>query len=72
VAANHYEPPTFVTVTVTPKVVVTELPPVIVRLHEPAATPVTVKVCELVPELGEKLAIPLHVGDPFVTVKLPL
>ena len=38
----------------------------------PLAAPVTVKVVALVPELGATLAIPLHVGDPLVIVKVPL
>jgi hypothetical protein len=62
-------PPTLVTVTVTPNVAVWELPPVIVRLQLPAATPVTVK---LVAGELDTVAIPLHVGDPFVTVNVPL
>jgi hypothetical protein len=58
-------------VTVTVTFNVPALPPVIVSAHVPEATPVTVKVVALVPELGENDAIPLHVGEPFVIVKLP-
>jgi hypothetical protein len=54
------------------KVAVWLLPPVTVKAQCPTALGVTANVCELLPEVGETLAIPLQVGDPFVTVKDPL
>ena len=45
-------------VTVTESVAVFELPPMIVKLHDPCAAGVTVNV---VPLAGEIVAMPLHV-----------
>ena len=67
VAAIHHEPVTLVTVTVTGKGAV--WPPVMVNEQVPAETPVTVN--GPVPDVGETVAMPLHVGVPFVTVNEP-
>jgi hypothetical protein len=65
-------PPTDVVETSIVKFAVWLFPPVMVKLQCPMATGVTVKVVALVPEPGETVAIPLHVGEPFATVNVPL
>jgi len=58
VAAIHHEPPKVVIVTTTVNGALCPLPPVTVKEHAPAATPVTLN--GPAPELGETVAIALQ------------